>query len=52
MTASIDINNVSKHFGGLTVFEGLSLSIPAHEFVVFDDGARLNPTYVRAVGWR
>jgi len=35
MTASIDINNVSKHFGGLTVFEGLSLSIPAHEFVVF-----------------
>ena len=35
MTASIDINNVSKQFGGLTVFEGLSLSIPAHEFVVF-----------------
>ena len=35
MTARIDIDNVSKQFGALTVLEELSLSIPAHEFVVF-----------------
>ncbi|MDR3496638.1 MAG: ABC transporter ATP-binding protein, partial [Ancalomicrobiaceae bacterium] len=35
MTAEIDIRNVSKRFGSLTVLEDLSLSIPAHEFVVF-----------------
>ena len=35
MTAEIDIRNVSKRFGSLTVLEGLSLKIPAHEFVVF-----------------
>ncbi len=35
MTAKIDILNVSKQFGALTVLEELSLSIPAHEFVVF-----------------
>ena len=35
MTAKIDIINVSKQFGALTVLDDLSLSIPAHEFVVF-----------------
>jgi multiple sugar transport system ATP-binding protein len=35
VTAKIDIINVSKQFGALTVLEELSLSIPAHEFVVF-----------------
>ena len=35
MTAKIDIINVSKQFGALTVLDELSLSIPAHEFVVF-----------------
>ncbi|MDR3373713.1 MAG: sn-glycerol-3-phosphate ABC transporter ATP-binding protein UgpC [Ancalomicrobiaceae bacterium] len=35
MTAEIDIRNVSKRFGSLTVLEDLSLKIPAHEFVVF-----------------
>ncbi|MGV3548700.1 ABC transporter ATP-binding protein [Rhizobium sp.] len=35
MTAKIDIINVSKQFGALTVLDNLSLSIPAHEFVVF-----------------
>jgi multiple sugar transport system ATP-binding protein len=35
VTAKIDIINVSKQFGALTVLDALSLSIPAHEFVVF-----------------
>ena len=35
MTAEIDIRNVSKSFGALKVIDNLSLSIPAHEFVVF-----------------
>ena len=35
MTASIDIKNVTKRFGSLTVLDELSLSIPANEFVVF-----------------
>ena len=35
MTAEIDIRNVSKSYGALKVIENLSLSIPAHEFVVF-----------------
>ncbi|MET3614779.1 multiple sugar transport system ATP-binding protein [Rhizobium aquaticum] len=35
MTASIDIKNVTKQFGSLTVLDELSLSIPANEFVVF-----------------
>ncbi len=35
MTASIDIRNVTKQFGSLTVLDELSLSIPANEFVVF-----------------
>ena len=35
MTAEIDIRNVSKSYGPLKVIENLSLSIPAHEFVVF-----------------
>ena len=35
MTASIDINKVTKRFGSLTVLDELSLSIPANEFVVF-----------------
>ncbi len=35
MTASIDIRQVTKRFGSLTVLEELSLAIPANEFVVF-----------------
>ncbi|MDQ0458016.1 ABC transporter ATP-binding protein [Rhizobium paknamense] len=35
MTAEIEISEVSKQFGALTVLDRLSLSIPAHEFVVF-----------------
>jgi multiple sugar transport system ATP-binding protein len=35
VTAKIDIINVSKQFGALTVLDDLSLSIPAKEFVVF-----------------
>jgi len=35
VTAKIDIINVSKRFGALTVLDELSLSIPAHEFAVF-----------------
>ena len=35
MTASIDIRQVTKRFGSLIVLDELSLSIPAHEFVVF-----------------
>ncbi|MCE6075579.1 ABC transporter ATP-binding protein [Agrobacterium vitis] len=35
MTAQIEISNVSKTYGAMTVLDGLSLSIPAHEFVVF-----------------
>jgi multiple sugar transport system ATP-binding protein len=35
VTAEIEIRNVSKSFGALKVIEGLSLSIHAHEFVVF-----------------
>jgi multiple sugar transport system ATP-binding protein len=35
MTAEIEINNVSKRYGALTVLEKLSLSIPAREFIVF-----------------
>ncbi|HXV31916.1 MAG TPA: sn-glycerol-3-phosphate ABC transporter ATP-binding protein UgpC [Sinorhizobium sp.] len=35
MTAHIDIQNVSKRYGSLTVLDGLSLSIRANEFMVF-----------------
>ncbi|MBB4008756.1 ABC transporter ATP-binding protein [Allorhizobium taibaishanense] len=35
MTAQIEISNVRKSYGAMTVLDGLSLSIPAHEFVVF-----------------
>jgi multiple sugar transport system ATP-binding protein len=35
VTAKIDITNVSKQFGALTVLDALTLSIPANEFVVF-----------------
>lgn len=35
MTAEIEIRNVSKHFGAMTVLEDLSLSIKAREFIVF-----------------
>ncbi len=35
MTASIDIRQVTKRFGSLTVLDELSLAIPANEFVVF-----------------
>ncbi|MDH6265927.1 multiple sugar transport system ATP-binding protein [Rhizobium sp. SG_E_25_P2] len=35
MTAEIEIKDVSKRFGALTVLDKLSLTIPAHEFVVF-----------------
>ena len=35
MTADIEIRNVSKHFGAMSVLEDLSLSIKAREFIVF-----------------
>ncbi len=35
MSASIEIRNVTKRYGGLTVLEDISLSIAAGEFVVF-----------------
>jgi multiple sugar transport system ATP-binding protein len=35
VTAEIEISNVTKQFGALTVLDGLSLSIRAHEFIVF-----------------
>ncbi|TPJ82442.1 sn-glycerol-3-phosphate ABC transporter ATP-binding protein UgpC [Mesorhizobium sp. B2-6-2] len=35
MTADIEIRNVSKHFGAMTVLDDLSLSIKAREFIVF-----------------
>ena len=35
MTANIEIQNVSKRFGALTVLDSLSLSIKANEFMVF-----------------
>ncbi len=35
MTAEIEILNVSKRFGALTVLDNLSLSIKANEFMVF-----------------
>ena len=35
MTAYIEIRNVSKHFGAMSVLEDLSLSIKAREFIVF-----------------
>jgi len=35
VTADIEIRNVSKQFGAMTVLEDLSLSIKAREFVVF-----------------
>ncbi|MGO4438857.1 ABC transporter ATP-binding protein [Rhizobium sp. RAF56] len=35
MTASIEIQNVSKRYGAVTVLDGLSLSIKANEFMVF-----------------
>ena len=35
MTAHIEIRNVSKHFGAMTVLDDLSLSIKAREFIVF-----------------
>ncbi|MBP2234982.1 multiple sugar transport system ATP-binding protein [Sinorhizobium kostiense] len=35
MTAHIEILNVSKRYGALTVLDGLSLSIKANEFMVF-----------------
>jgi multiple sugar transport system ATP-binding protein len=35
MTAFIEIHNVSKRFGSMTVLDGLSLSINANEFMVF-----------------
>ena len=35
MSASIEIDNVTKRYGALTVLEDISLSIEAGEFVVF-----------------
>nr|WP_321457807.1 sn-glycerol-3-phosphate ABC transporter ATP-binding protein UgpC [uncultured Cohaesibacter sp.] len=35
MSATIDINNVTKSYGALTVLDDISLSIEAGEFVVF-----------------
>ncbi|MDP9808002.1 multiple sugar transport system ATP-binding protein [Rhizobium tibeticum] len=35
MTANIEIQNVSKRYGSMTVLDGLSLSIKANEFMVF-----------------
>ena len=35
MTADIEIRNVSKRYGAMTVLDGLSLSIRANEFMVF-----------------
>ncbi len=35
MSASIEIDNVTKRYGALTVLEEISLSIEAGEFVVF-----------------
>ncbi|APG84022.1 ABC transporter ATP-binding protein [Sinorhizobium americanum] len=35
MTAHIEIRNVSKRYGSLTVLDGLSLTIKANEFIVF-----------------
>ncbi|TPJ30824.1 sn-glycerol-3-phosphate ABC transporter ATP-binding protein UgpC [Mesorhizobium sp. B2-7-2] len=35
MTADIEIRNVSKHFGAMTVLDDLSLFIKAREFIVF-----------------
>jgi multiple sugar transport system ATP-binding protein len=35
MTADIEIRNVSKRYGAITVLDGLSLSIRANEFMVF-----------------
>ena len=35
MTANIEIRNVSKQFGAMTVLDDLSLSIKAREFIVF-----------------
>ena len=35
MTAEIEISNVTKQFGALTVLDSLSLSIRANEFIVF-----------------
>jgi multiple sugar transport system ATP-binding protein len=35
MTAHIEIRNVSKRYGAMTVLDGLSLSIEANEFMVF-----------------
>ncbi|WP_028745198.1 ABC transporter ATP-binding protein [Rhizobium mesoamericanum] len=35
MTANIEIQNVTKRYGSMTVLDGLSLSIKANEFMVF-----------------
>ncbi|MBW9113577.1 sn-glycerol-3-phosphate ABC transporter ATP-binding protein UgpC [Rhizobium cauense] len=35
MTANIEIHNVTKRYGSITVLDGLSLSIKANEFMVF-----------------
>ncbi len=35
MSASIEIDNVTKRYGALTVLDDISLSIEAGEFVVF-----------------
>ncbi len=35
MTANIEIQNVTKRYGSMTVLDGLSLSIKANEFLVF-----------------